>query len=263
MRYIAIFLFGILVPLIANGQGFNTSERPSWVDGYFNDRENSYIEVVTATGYSEENAREKASTVIVERRSLATGQHSQIKVDNGNIHVYGNDELVVKSRIIDQYTERLGDGVYRVSLLVQTAKDPRLDYEPVSVTNRYPFSARVFVPGMAQLHKGSTAKGICFIAGEVAAIGGIVAFECMRSSYESKINKTHNAELRKDYMTKADNMANIRNGFIVGAAAIYVWNIIDGAVAKGKTRVVVGNTSTKIIPYASTESAGIMLSMRF
>ena len=37
-------------------------------------------------------------------------------------------------------------------------------------------------------------------------------------------------------MNSRDNCENIRNGFIVGAAALYVWNVIDGMVAKGKKR---------------------------
>ena len=61
------------------------------------------------------------------------------------------------------------------------------------LTGRYPFSARVFVPGMAQLHKGSMGKGLFFIISEAACVGGIVATECMRASYDSKIKSTHDA----------------------------------------------------------------------
>lgn len=262
MRRIVILLCGVLSMPFMAGQLF-AQERPTWVNGFFIERPNSYVEVVSAVGYSEDNAREKAAQIIVERRSLATGQRAHISIHNGNIQVDGSDALTVKSRIVDQYTERLGAGEYRVSLLVQTAKNPEFQYEPVAVTNKYKFSPRVFVPGMAQIHKGQTTRGALFITGEVAAIGGIVAFEGLRSSYESKIKRTHNANEIQTYINKADNMRNIRNGFIAGAVAIYAWNIIDGIVAKGKKHVVVGNTNFAFAPYADPMSQGMLVSVTF
>lgn len=262
-HYIITILASLLFPSVAMGQYSSSTERPTWVNGYFTERANSYIEVVSAVGYSEDNARNKAAQIIVERRSLATGQHTQINIKNGNIYVDGNDALTVKSRIVDQYTERLGAGEYRVSLLVQTAKNPAYQYEPVSVTNKYKFSPNVFVPGMAQIHKGQTMRGALFIAGEVAAIGGIVAFEGLRSSYESKIKRTHNSNDIQNYINKADNMRNIRNGFIAGAVAIYTWNVIDGIVAKGKKHIVIGNANIAFIPYADPMSQGMYVSVTF
>jgi hypothetical protein len=128
----------------------------------------------------------------------------------------------------------------------------------------YGFSPRVFVPGMAQLHKGSTLKGTLFIAGEVAMIGGIVLAESLRASYNSKINTTHSAADKKTYINNADNWQNIRNGFIAGAAAVYVWNVIDGIVAKGKKHVIVlGSTNLRIMPYATPEAGGVMFALNF
>lgn len=261
-KHIARLLCVVLsLPFMA-GQLF-AQECPSWVNGFFTERPNSYVEVVSAVGYSEDNAREKAAQIIVERRSLATGQRANVSIDNGNIRVKGSDALTVKSRIVDQYTERLGAGQYRVSLLVQTAKNPEYQYEPVAVTDKYKFSPRVFVPGMAQIYKGQTVRGAVFIAGEVVAIGGIIAFEGLRSSYEAKINRTHNADEIQAYINKADNMGNIRNGFIAGAVAIYVWNVIDGIVAKGKKHVVVGDADFAFAPYADFRSQGLLVSITF
>ena len=128
----------------------------------------------------------------------------------------------------------------------------------------YPLSEllpRSFVPGMAQLHKGSTTKGVLFITGEVALIGGIVACEGLRASYQSKINTTHNVQDRQNYINHADNMQNLRNGFIAGAALLYAWNVIDGMVAKGKK---LGDANLRISPYAAPDlSGGISLTLNF
>ncbi|MBO5044339.1 MAG: hypothetical protein J6C45_04820 [Alistipes sp.] len=262
MKNIILVLCCILFPLMVMGENVASKKRPKWVDGYYQDNKNSYIDVVSATGYTIEEAREKAVAQIAKNRSLATGQ--QVTVDNkdGEI-VFSADNLTVKCRVLDEYYERLGAGTYKVSLLVQTAKHPDLPFEPVKVGNRYPFSPRAFVPGMAQMYKGSTAKGVLFIAGEIAAVGGIIAFEGMRSSYDSKMRQTLDANAIKNYAAKAKDMENLRNGFIVGAAAIYLWNVVDGAVAKGKYHIEVGKAGVNFTPYASTQSSGLMLCMKF
>ena len=133
----------------------------------------------------------------------------------------------------------------------------------METTVRYPFSARVFVPGMAQLHKGSTGKGIAFIVGEALAVGGIVAFEGLRSSYKSKIITTHDVQDRQNYIDKTNNMQNLRNGFIAGALAIYAWNVIDGIVAKGKKQVELGHVELRFAPFATPEGGGLAMNIQF
>ena len=128
----------------------------------------------------------------------------------------------------------------------------------------YGFSARAFVPGMAQLHKGSTGKGVFFIASEALLVGGIVVSESLRASYSSKINSTHDATDKKKYINDADNMENLRNGLIAGAAAVYIWNVIDGIVAKGKKRgIAFGNADLQIKPYATFDAGGFALVLNF
>ena len=263
-HFVIVLLCGLLSPSVMMGQQ-STNEQPDWVKGYFYDRQNSnsYIEVVSATDYIEEDALKKAEQLAKERRSSATGQRVIIGYQNRNTSIVGTDELTVKQRVIDTYSERLESGEYRVYLLVQTAKNPQLPIESAIVSNKYGFSPRVFVPGMAQIHKGQTTRGTLFIVGEVTAIGGIIAFEGLRSSYNSKIGKTHNTSERQNYINKVDNMSNIRNGFIAGAVAIYAWNIIDGIVAKGKKHVIVGNTNMAFTPYIDPTSQGLLLSVTF
>lgn len=257
-HYIAIIFASLLLPSIAMGQYGSHTERPKWVDGFHYDSPNSRIEVVFATDYIEEEAWKKAEQKAKEQQSIATGQ----RVIINNTSVVVNDEYTVKQHTLDRYWEYLA-GEYRVYMLVQTAKNPELTLESATVTYDYKFSPRVFIPGMAQIHKGQTTRGALFITGEVAAIGGIVAFEGLRSSYDSKIKQTHNSNERQDYINKADNMSNIRNGFIAGAIAIYAWNVIDGIVAKGKKHVVVGGANVAFAPYAEPMSKGMLLSVTF
>lgn len=142
--------------------------------------------------------------------------------------------------------------------------DRQLGEYNAQLTGRYPFSARVFVPGMAQLHKGSKAKGLFFIVGEAACVGGLVIAESLRASYDSKAVSTQNSEQKKTYYNRADNCENIRNGLIAGAAVLYVWNVIDGIAAKGKKRtVMLGDARLRISPYATPQCGGFALSVNF
>ena len=86
----------------------------------------------------------------------------------------------------------------------------------------------------------------------------------MRASYDSKIKSTQNIEQIKSYMNSRDNCENIRNGFIVGAAALYVWNVIDGIVAKGKKRsFMIGDAQLRFAPYVAPRNSGIAFAFNF
>jgi hypothetical protein len=272
MKNIKIFIciFVVLFPLPAAGQCTSSQERPGWIDTGHLDLENSYIDCASATGYTEDEARNKALNIIAIKRDWGTGKRVNVKMQNGNVVVEGQGGLTVMASPIDEYREYCANGQHRVTLLVQTARNPggpgslSIPIERVNVTPDYGFSPRVFVPGMAQLHKGSKTKGFLFIAGEAALIGGVVIAESLRASYTSKINATHSAADKKTYLSNADNWQNIRNGFIAGAAALYVWNVIDGMVAKGKKHVVVlGDNTLRITPYAMPEAGGIALTLNF
>lgn len=264
MRSFFVLIVGLLLPTIVCAWG-TASEPPKWVkDGFFQEENNSYIEVVSASARSENEARNKAAQLIVDRRSMATGRRFTVTtVQDGQIRVNGEDRLTVKARIIDEYVYFSPPDYYEVSLLVQTAKNPSYEFERVQMTDRYLFSGRVFVPGMAQIYKGQTGKGVGFIVGEVAFIGGIVASECLRASYISEMHATRYVKQREIYADNANICALSRNISIAGAAALYVWNIIDGAVAKGNRHVMIGEARIKVAPYAAPDAGGLALSLTF
>lgn len=126
-------------------------------------------------------------------------------------------------------------------------------------TGRYPFSARVFVPGMAQIHKGSVSKGCVIIGAETACVAGIIVSECMRSSYQSKIKNTHNASHILSYQNSASNCQNIRNVFIGAAVAVYAWNVIDGIVARGPRQ----SHSFAMGPCVMDDGMGLAMVLKF
>lgn len=243
------------------------TEKPDWCNGYHKDLQYSTIRVVNGYGNDIKEARQAAVQQIVGDQAFATGQRVQIEIlPNGNIVSTGKDALTVKARILDggEYIEHMSNGGYKVKLLVQVAKNPTYDFERVDVTRDYGFSPAVFIPGMAQIKKGSTVKGAIFITTEIAAVGTIIVAECLRSSNMNKTKTTSNLDIQKKYLNNADTYQNIRNVAIGAAAAIYLWNVIDGIVAKGKTHVVVKNgVQYALAPFADTDGAGVSLCLNF
>ena len=136
-------------------------------------------------------------------------------------------------------------------------------FENQRVSDVYPFSPRVFIPGMQQLYKGSKTKAALFIAGEAAAIGGIVACENLRASSIAKLNGTHDSSAQRKYLNDADRRQNLRNGFIAGAAIIYLWNIIDGCVAKGEERAWTPKVKIAVAPKTKEQFAGMAMVLNF
>ncbi len=231
-----VLIVCLLIFLVWGSQvALSQHKKPFWIDGFFQDADNSYIEVVSSTGWDEKNARQNAVSELISRRSIATGANANVSFSGNDVVVRGSDDIIVKSRVIDEYCEHVQGGVYRVYLLAQTAKNPTYKMENVAITNKYPFSARVFVPGMAQIYKGSKAKGGAIIGLEALGVGGIVTSFCMKSSYEKLMqqDKKH----IDSYASSADTWQNVGYGCIAFAVAVYVYNLIDGIVAHGNDHI--------------------------
>lgn len=253
----------LAVALVVCATASAQSVEPKWKSQGLMDLTYSYVEVVSADASSVSDARDKAAAAIVQRRNLAVGSEMSVKVVDGKITSTGDQKMIVTARILDEYAEEVGYNNWRVYLLVQTLKHPQYSFENITVTDQYPFSARAFVPGMQQLYKGQKNKGIMFIAGEVACVGGIVVSESLRASNVNLINSTHNAQQRAQYTDNANMWQNVRNGFIAATAAVYVWNVVDALASKGARYVKEGSAQFALAPYANGETVGFAMNVKF
>lgn len=253
---------GILSCLVLTGQNAVPSSAPAWAKGYFEELSNSYIEVVSASGYDLKSAREAAAQEAISRRSLASGTQANVSIAQGEVNVLSGHDLIVKARIIDEYVQHDAGG-YKVWLLVQTAKNPVLEYEPVKVSDEYSFSARAFVPGMAQFAKGSSVKGALFLGGEIACVGGIIAGRILSEQYYNKGLESKDASLRSQYENLANTCRTVEYISIAGAVAVYIWNVIDGITAKGKKHVVTGNAALTAVPYTGPTGPGVGVALTY
>lgn len=224
--------------------------RPTWAtETYHKDLNNSYLEVVVIKGENNLTTMRQLAQGEIERR-----RHSAVGV---------KDEIWMKAPPIAEYLD--DDGV--VYFLYQTLKNPNYTPESISISDKYPFSARVFVPGWAQFHKGQTGKGAFFITSEVIFIGSIIATQSLKSYYKAQIGSTHNSALKSQFATNA-NICNIAGYVaIAGAVGLYIGNIIDGCVSLGRPTVFIDNngkiSELSLMPYATPVSTGLALNLKF
>jgi hypothetical protein len=170
---------------------------------------------------------------------------------------------------VSEYYEQVrtpnGD-LYRLWALYEVSDKRSFKPYIPEYTDRYgadAFWRSALLPGWGQMYKGSTAKGIAIIGGEVAFIGGLVAAENLRVSYMQKINTTHDADHIRTYARKADTLKNARNLCIAGAAALYIYNIIDAIAAPGAKHLTGRKHPLALFPVANEQYTGIGLVMNF
>lgn len=229
--------------------------KPNWATSTYNKPlAKSYLEVVVESGNNKDDIIYKAQNEIKRRRKLKVGE----------------ENAWIKSGYVASYWENTENGLTGY-FLYQTPNKPSYqtsDIEKVTSTDRYPFSARVFVPGMMQFYKGQKVKASTIIASEVLCIGGFAFAKTRKNYYTAMIASTNNANLKQRYAANANTYNYVGYGFLAGAIGVYVWNIIDGLVSRGTPYVSISVDGKKremisFVPYATPESAGLALTMSF
>ena len=174
-------------------------------------------------------------------------------------------EINIGCRVIDEWWKR-NNGRYEIHVLYAVSRGSvgGTYTDDIVVTAKYPAAGFLsIIPSVGQFYKGSTVKGSLILAGEVAAATSIILCESTRASYIKKMYEQ--PQYAQQYSSLADNWETGRNISIGAAAAIYVYNLIDGFVAKGAKRVVVNKHKVKynVAPYTDGYSAGVAMSLTF
>lgn len=263
----ALMRCGTLLLLVLTGGIAFAEKPPAWVKGYFVEKTNSYIQVVHAKGFTRDEALSRANQQVIEQRSMSSGRRVLINSEQGVSTVRGTDNLTVKSRVLDEYVEYNSQSSdYTAHLLVQVAKNPALPFEPAKVSEHYtmPETLMAFIPGVAQYYKGSPGKGTFFLLGELAFAGAGIAFEMNRQEFVKRAEESDFSEKYMDlYNGNAKKQEILRNVMIGCGVALYVWNVLDGMLAKGKKHVVIGSSQMRMMPYFDGGSTGIAMAIDF
>lgn len=162
-------------------------------------------------------------------------------------------EVQLQGMKIDEYWERGADGNYHLTTLYARSQvDVTPQFDDVKLTTKYDINdmwRSAIVPGWGQLYKGSTLKGGLIMGGTVACIGAIIFTDCTRASFNSKIQKTHDAKLKLHYADQRTAYATGRDICIGALCALYVYNIVDAIVAPGARRVLTSPAGSNKFSY--------------
>lgn len=288
-RLILLLMWCVLSPAIAGAQQKSDHLRPRWLTSSLpHNLSPSYTFMdASGTGNTLEEARQHSfvnlSSKLEHERGIKVS--SSVKVNSNTARENGRydrqsrqsfqmeciengKEITMTTRIVDEYWERHANVyVCHVLYTITDNNSPAGSYDDdIRLTTSYGAKGFFYslIPGAGQLYKGSKLKGSLILGGTAACAGMIVIAENLRSSYVKKMKeKPQDMEF---YNNKAGDWQNIRNGFIGAAAALYVYNLIDAAVAPGRRHVTVKkrqHTHFSLIPAWNAGHGGMSLVMNF
>ncbi|MDE7468153.1 MAG: hypothetical protein K2M61_07345 [Muribaculaceae bacterium] len=256
MRYRSFLL--LAASFIVSFVSAFADERPLWLKGEMPPQSNStyYFNINYGEGLSIKEALNAADMALISQLTSAAGitvsgetkyeifyyldsqksVESEIGTSDYNINI---KDIHLAFKVADTYITR-EHNLYSVAVLYEVARNPdNVRYDPVEYTSNY--GARglwrsAIIPGWGQMYKKQYAKGIAILAVEAAAVSVACVAENQRSSYMGKIKATTDPDAIKFYQNKANESKNLRNGLFIGAAAVYVYNLVDAIAAKGRTK---------------------------
>jgi hypothetical protein len=259
-----VFLAGLIYCLgshVAFAQS-NTShpDKLPWVDGVFPQKKGAFeYQVSRGEGATLSDARNDAfnglladlgnkAGVTVNSQTIAEIKSSlnynsgaedyQESSSNVTTHKIDREGFKASFTKVSEYYE-YAHGRYLLWELYEVSQKETFTAIIPEYTTHYGGSAlwrSIVLPGWGQFYKKKTGKGVIMLTTEVVAISGLAFCEIRRSDNWRKSTETTNINITKEYRNRADSWELRRNIFIGVAAGIYLWNVLDAALAKGKIK---------------------------
>lgn len=252
-----------LLPSAVFAQDSSDKLKPRWLHTSVEPKNVTFVyDVVSSQARTLDEARKAALATLISQAGLEGGatvkSDVQSSVTDHSVNVDGKKSQVTEDYInvestlagepaeltakkIDEYWSRDKFGYYNMkTLYARGPVNTRPVFDDVKITTNYGCTGlwrSAIVPGWGQLYKGSTLKGTLIMGGTVACIGGIIYTDCMRNTYTNKINKTHNAASKREYVNRRDNFTTARTICIGTLGALYIYNLIDAIAAPGAKRI--------------------------
>ena len=264
------------------------AQKPKWIGNTPQELNRSYkfVEVVSY-GMSIEGARMDAKKQLAINEQLQNAIRVNVETgiktheeetykDNKESSLY-HEEVDIKvsttgetyklqAYAVDEYNAGRENGMVKLHTLFMVAVQDKPSFDRTYLTTNYGATpiAMSIIPGLGQWYKGSKVKGICMFAAEAAAVAGVII--CNNEASTAEKNIKLEPKFAKHYEDKKSKWETGRNICIGAAAAIWVYNLIDAAVAKGARRVEVkpaGRSYVSLTPALNTDYAGLALTYNF
>ena len=162
---------------------------------------------------------------------MSSGGEISLNVENS---VDGSIQMSIPMRRVCDHISRLKDGSYVSYGLYQVGQGGNIKVSFVDFAHCYKMNSNLnslwrsaIIPGWGQMYKGQHVKGIAFLGSEAALIGTALYFQ---NSYQDNITKskeTTRIDIQKAFRDKANTDASVRNVALIGAAVVYIWNLVD------------------------------------
>ena len=118
------------------------------------------------------------------------------------------------------------------------------------------------VPGVGQLYKGETGKGLALLGTGVAVAGCAVASHIVAVNWKNKMDE--DPGFKDSWSQKAYGMRRQRNTLLVALGCLSAYSIFDAAIGEGVSKLTVSESDGSTISFApSSESAGLALVVSF
>ncbi len=142
---------------------------------------------------------------------------------------------------------------------VSTRLDIIPDFDDFSLSRDYGAAgfALSLIPGVGQIYKGQKGKGWAILGCEAALITGVIV--CSVEKDYSKRKVRHEIPNVDSWKSKQKSWRQMRTLCLVAAGGLYVYNLIDAAVAKGSRHLIVNKADEKnvsIAPYIYNDGIG-------
>ena len=238
----------------AGAQGRSDKLKPQWLrqvpSGISSDAQ--FVTVRTFNGYGQTSYADEMGRLVVNLPSewkvattTSTVQLSEREIgerrSSGTMKQVGSIETEAEGKPVSIQCMRVDEfskGVDRW-VLYQVAKGKEAKFAECYVTDRYGAAGCLLsiIPGCGQFYKGDPLKGGLFLGGCVAGGLGALFSESQRQAYISQLGQTHDINVIRQLDARQKNLGIARNVCLGATAALYVWNLIDGAMAPGAKKI--------------------------
>lgn len=239
---------------VAGAQGRSDKLKPQWLrqvpSGVSSDVH--FVTVRTFNGYGQTSYADEMGHLVVNlpsewkvATSVSTVQLSEREIgerrSSGTMKQIGSIETEAEGKPVSIQCMRVDEfskGVDRWALY-QVAKGADTRFAECYVTDRYGAAGCLLsiIPGCGQFYKGDPMKGVLFLGGCALGAGASAFTYMQRQTYIHQISQTHDINVIRQLDAKQKNMG-IACGVCLGAtAALYLWNLIDGAMAPGAKKI--------------------------
>lgn len=178
----------------------------------------------------------------------------------------------VYAQLVDDWMQRVEEidcGDFELHQLYAVSERNAVPaFDSFTLTERYPAKAAWMsvVPGLGQIYKGQRGKGYAILGTEAVLIGGII-YSAVEMRYYNRLAADH-PEDYDSYRSNVTTFRQLRNVCLVAGGTLYLYNLIDAAVAKGSRRVVVRRFDNRdvefaFVPVVTGNGAGVGLCVKF